>query len=158
MTLRGKIAVAAALLVAAGPACGGGDAEGEAGGGVQQSVEVEAFDYYFEPTALAVELGADVTLEFSNAGGVTHSFTAPDLDVEVEASNGADSDVTFRAPDQAGSFDFFCKYHPDEMNGTISIGGGEAPLEEDQDPDGDDADPIEEDNEDDATTEEDGKY
>ena len=145
------VAVAAALL-AITAACGGGE-ESDAGGGVEQTVELEAFDFYFEPTALAVELGAAVTVEFSNAGGVSHSFTAPDLDVEVEASNGADSDVTFTAPDQPGSLDFFCKYHPDEMKGTISIGGGEAPLEEDQD--GDDADPIEEDNEDDTTTDED---
>jgi hypothetical protein len=98
-----------------------------------------------------VELGAEVTIEFTNNGSVSHSFSAPDLDVEVEAGNGQDATVTFTAPDQAGSFDFFCKYHADQMNGTISIGGGDAPLEEDPD----ETDEDDEDVEVDVDTEED---
>lgn len=135
MNLR-LVAVACALVLIAAPACG--EEEGtDTGTTVTQTVEVEAFDFYFEPTALAVELNAEVTIEFTNNGSVTHSFTAPDLDVEIESGNGEDGTVTFSIPNQPGSYDFFCKYHPDEMAGTISVGGAEEPLEEDVDRDDD---------------------
>ena len=134
--MRKLVLLGAALFVALLPACGGGDEE--PGSSVSQTAELEAFDYYFEPTSLLVELGAEVTIEFANNGSVSHSFSAPDLDVEVEAGNGQEATVTFTAPDQPGSFDFFCKYHADEMTGTISIGGGEVPLEEPQETEDDD--------------------
>jgi plastocyanin len=137
--MKKLVLLVAAMVLAVAPACGEG--EEEPGSSVSQTAELEAFDYYFEPTSLAVELGAEVTIEFTNNGSVSHSFSAPDLDVEVEAGNGEEASVTFTAPDQAGSFDFFCKYHADEMAGTISIGGSEVPLEEDPDEnDDDDAD------------------
>jgi plastocyanin len=136
--MRKLVLLGAAMVLAVAPACGEGDEEPSSS--VSQSAELEAFDYYFEPTSLLVELGAEVTIEFTNNGSVTHSFSAPDLDVEVEAGNGQDATVTFTAPDQPGSFDFFCKYHADEMTGTISIGGGDAPLEEDPDENDDDDD------------------
>jgi plastocyanin len=129
------------VVLALAPACGGG--EEEPGSSIEQSAELEAFDYYFEPTALMVELGAEVTIEFTNNGSVSHSFSAPDLDVEVEAGNGEEATVTFTVPDQPGSFDFFCKYHADQMAGTISIGGGEAPLEEDPDETDEDDEDVE---------------
>lgn len=134
------VALAAALVLVAAPACG--EEEGnEPGTSITQTVELEAFDYYFEPTSLAVELNAAVTVEFANNGSVTHSFTAPDLDVEIETGNGETGTVTFTVPNQPGSYDFFCKFHSDEMQGTISAGGSEEPLEED--PDGDDDDDAE---------------
>lgn len=95
----------------------------------QISLSVEAFDFHFDPATIVLELGAPVELEFSNAGSALHSFTAPDLDVEVEADGGDTIGVSFVAPGEPGAFDFFCKYHPDEMTGTISVGGdpGEVP-------------------------------
>jgi plastocyanin len=146
--MKNLVLIGAALCVALLPACG---EEEEPGSSVSQTAELEAFDYYFEPTSLQVELGSEVTIEFTNNGSVLHSFSAPDLDVEVEAGNGEEATVTFTAPDQPGSFDFFCKYHADDMNGTISIGGGDAPLEEDPD----ETDDEDEDVEVDVDTEED---
>lgn len=153
MSVTGRsVALVAAIVLIAAPACG--EEGGDTGSDVSQTVEVEAFDFYFEPTALAVELNADVTVEFTNNGGVTHSFTVPDLDLEVEAGNGEDASVEFTVPNQAGSYDFFCRYHPDDMAGTISIGGSDEPLEEDPDEDdGDDEDvevDVEEDEDGDA--------
>ena len=142
-----SVLIFAALFLIAAPACGEDPAEDQPGAAIEQTVELEAYDYYFEPTALSIELGAEVTVAFSNAGGVEHSFTAPDLDVEVEAGNGEDATVTFVAPDQPGSFDFFCRYHPDDMQGTISIGGSDEPLEENPDEGDEDEDVIEEDDE-----------
>lgn len=137
--MRKAVLLVAALTLAVAPACG---REEDPGASVSQTVEVEAFDYYFEPTSLIVELGAEVTIEFVNNGSVNHSFSAPDLDAEIELGNGEDGTLTFTVPDQPGSYDFFCKYHADDMTGTISIGGGDDPLEEPQETEEDDDDDI----------------
>ena len=137
----------AALLVTA---CG--TEENEPGAAVEQTVSVEAFDFYFEPTTLSVETGASVTVEFTNSGSVSHSWTSSDLDVGVEASGGEESSVTFTAPAEAGSYDFFCEYHPDEMQGTISIGGSDEDVEEPPEETDDDDVDVDVDTEEDAGT------
>src|SRR5687767_10843292 len=67
--------ICATLLAFAG--CGGGD-EGDAGSdpAVAQQLELEAYDFYFEETAFTFDLGDEITVDFVNAGGATHSFTA----------------------------------------------------------------------------------
>lgn len=114
-------------LVAAG--CGS-DEGGDTGAAVENTLNVEAFDFYFDPTTLNVDVGAEVTIEFTNSGSVEHSWTSSDLDAEVEAGAGEESSVTFTAPAEPGSYDYFCEYHPDEMQGTISIGGSDEPMQE----------------------------
>ena len=118
----------AAMLLFVG-ACGGGDG-GDTGAAVENTLNVEAFDNYFDPTTLSVDVGAEVTIEFTNSGSVEHSWTSSDLDAEVEAGAGEESSVTFTAPAEPGSYDYFCEYHPDEMQGTISIGGSDEPMQE----------------------------
>lgn len=131
-----RLVVGLALVVLVGAACGN---EEEPDAAVEQSVNVAAFDFYFDPTTLSVDAGAEVTIEFTNSGSVAHSWTSTDLDAEVEASSGEESSVTFTAPAEPGSYDYFCEYHPDEMQGTISIGGSDEEKEE-QPEDGDDDD------------------
>jgi plastocyanin len=120
--LLAVVAIAAVLLGACGDKSEPGSAE-------SQTVSLEAFDYYFEPTALNVNLSAEVTVDFQNSGSVSHSFTAPDLDVETVSDSSNSTSVTFTAPAEPGSYDFFCKYHPDQMKGTISVGGSDQPVE-----------------------------
>ena len=141
------IALAAVALMAAGAACGG---EEDADPATSQSLTVEAFDNYFDPTALAVEMGAEVTIELTNGGGVSHSWTSSDLDVEVEAGSGEEASVTFTAPNEPGSYDFFCKFHPDEMQGTISVGGSDEPIEEQPETEDDEDVDVDVDTEEDA--------
>jgi hypothetical protein len=71
---------------------------------------------------------------FKNNGSVSHSFSSPDLDVEQVVGSSDSATVTFTAPAEPGSFDFFCKFHPDQMKGTISVGGADQPLEENNQP------------------------
>jgi plastocyanin len=128
------VVLAVTALVAASCGEDDGDNEGEdelAGGVDSQTLSIESYDFYFEPTSLSVERSTQVTLEFENLGENAHSFTIPDLDVEVEADGGESGEITFSSPDEPGSLDFFCKYHPDEMTGTLSIGGVGEPLDED---------------------------
>lgn len=120
--------VVTATLFLVASACGSEEPETEAT--VSQTLNVEAFDFYFDPTTLAVDVGAEVTIELTNSGSVAHSWTSADLNAEVEASSGEESFLTFTAPAEPGSYDFFCEFHPDQMQGTISIGGADEPLEE----------------------------
>ena len=137
MTPKSRKFMAATLTVVAllGSACGGEDEDG-----ASESFEIQAFDFRFDPTTITVSPGAGVQIDFSNVGEVAHSVTIPDLDFEVSTEGGQDASDTFVAPDEPGSIDFFCKFHPDEMNGTISVAGGDQPIEEDVDVDDDDDD------------------
>jgi plastocyanin len=122
--------VLAGLMLVAVVAFGCGDEGDDTGAAVQNTLNVEAFDFYFEPTTLSVDVGAEVTIDFTNSGSVVHSWTSTDLDAEVEAGAGEESSLTFVAPAEPGSYDYFCEYHPDEMQGTISIGGSDEEVEE----------------------------
>lgn len=160
MPKRSKLTLAMlAVFVIAAVACGEEDGDS---GAQEQTASIEAFDNYFEPTSFQFEPGAEVTLTFENGGSVAHSVTAPDLDFELEAQSGDTVDSTFTVPSEVGTFDFYCKFHPDEMSGTISIGGSDQPLEEDVDTEDDDedvdVDVEEEDDSDAGGTDEDPDY
>lgn len=94
---------------------------------------VQAFDFYFDPTTVILEPGVEANITLENAGEQTHSFTSPDLDVEIVAEGADTVSTTFVTTEEAGAFEFFCKFHS-EMTGVISIGQGEDPtIEDDED-------------------------
>lgn len=120
--LLAVIGAMALLFAACGDEGGSGDASG---GGAEQSVTVTAADFSFAETEIKVDPGATVDLTLDNTGDAAHSFTSDDLDVEVEAEGGAEASTTFDAPD-SGTFEFHCKYHPDQMTGQVVVGEGGA--------------------------------
>ena len=81
------------------------DVSGETG-----KVEVEMYDYYFEPTVLEGKPGQKVTIELKNEGQTAHTFTvsAQSVDQEVQPGDEAEADVTFP---QSGQVSFVCKFH-----------------------------------------------
>ena len=94
----------------------------------QMSASIEAFNFYFETETVILEPEVEATIDFTNNGSNLHSFTVPDLDVEIEAEPAESASVTFVTPDVPGPYEFFCKYHPDEMTGAITIGAdGDVP-------------------------------
>ena len=123
------LVVIACFALVAFAACG--EEEEEAGTTVSETLE--AYDFYFEDTTLLADLGARVELTFQNNGSAAHSFTVPDLDIDAEVEGAETSQIEFDVPEEPGALDFYCKFHPDQMKGILSIGGGEAPLEEDVD-------------------------
>ena len=136
MSKLAKVSISFVAVILLAGACGEGDDDSDAA--QQQSVTVEAYDNYYEQTSIALEPGAEATVTLENAGGVAHSITVNDLDLEIEAQSGESAESTFTVPDEPGSLDFYCKFHPDEMAGVITIGGADQPIEEDVDTEEDD--------------------
>ncbi|MDQ3964142.1 MAG: cupredoxin domain-containing protein [Actinomycetota bacterium] len=104
---------------------------------LQTTADVEAFDFYFEPTTIILESETEATITLTNNGSVAHTFSVPDLDIEIEAEGADEVSTTFVTPSEPGAFEFFCKFHPEEMSGSLSIGTDETFEEED------DTDPTE---------------
>jgi Copper binding proteins, plastocyanin/azurin family. len=120
LRLFAVVGTVALLFAACGDDGGSGDASG---GGGKQSVTVTAADFSFAETEIHVDPGATVEVTFDNTGDAEHSFTSDDLDVEVTAEGGTEASTTFDAP-ESGTFEFHCKYHPDQMTGQIVVGEG----------------------------------
>lgn len=118
--LLALLGVLALVLVA----CGDDDPGSSGGGGGSEQITVTAEDFSFTESEIQLEPGAEVELTLENVGDTEHSFTSEELDVEVEAPGGEEASTTFTAPDEEGSFDFFCEYHPDQMTGTVVVGEG----------------------------------
>jgi plastocyanin len=129
MGLKRVLAVAFIGSVFMLVACGGDDDSGggSSGGGSSgsSSIDVTATDFKFDTTSFDVKAGSEVSVTLTNDGGTEHSFTMDDPEFEIEAEDGESADGTFTAPD-SGSFEFHCKYHPDQMRGEITVGGSAA--------------------------------
>ena len=107
-------------------ACGGDDgdpaaASGDDGGGAGAgggSVTLTAADFSFEPGT--VTAGAGDTIELSNEGESPHNLQAEeaDLDEDVDAGETVSIDLADVEP---GTYDFICKFHPEDMTGTLEI-------------------------------------
>jgi plastocyanin len=63
-------------------------------------------DLTFTPNTITVKAGQSVELTLVNRGKLNHTFTAPDLNIEVQMPAGATSQVTLVAP-KPGEYHFF---------------------------------------------------
>ncbi len=116
--------LAAALCVAALPACSGG------GGGYSSSsssasasaatgpARITIKNFEFKPLDLTVKSGAKVTV--SNEDTTTHTVTAKD-NKSFDTGDIADgSTTTFTAPTKAGTYDYLCTIHT-FMKGKLTV-------------------------------------
>lgn len=87
-------------------------------------IAVKALDFSFSPDEIAVEPGSDVTVQVTNAGSVAHTFTVDDANVDVTVEAGAMGLGAFQAPGQDATLGFVCRFHPEQMSGTIVVGAG----------------------------------
>lgn len=104
-------------------ACGGGDDDESASTGDSADalpVTVTAKDFAFDTDSLEGHATHSVDLTFVNEGDTQHSFTIDELKVDVEAAGGEEATATF-TPEETGSFEFYCKYHPDTMKGAFEV-------------------------------------
>lgn len=83
------------------------------GEGARLTIEGRAF-------GSAPDLAPSETLTIVNLDSVRHTFSSDDGSWErVEIAGN--SEASFVAPDDAGTYRFFCEVHPD-MGGSITIG------------------------------------
>ena len=134
------IGVLAGVLALAAAGCGGGDDNGggsasattaapgttsapettTAGGGADNELKLTAQGTAWDTTSFDLKSGGSYTLEVTNKDSIEHNFTFADGDANQDVEGGEDAKVTFTAP-AAGSYPFFCKYHPAAMKGTITV-------------------------------------
>jgi plastocyanin len=134
----GVVLAGVLALVAAG--CGGGDDNGggsasattaapettaasattAAGGGGENEIKLAAANTAWDTDRLAMTAGAEVKVEIENADSIEHNFTFAAANANQDVEGGEDATVTLTAP-AAGTYPFFCKYHPAAMKGTVTV-------------------------------------
>jgi len=122
--LMAPIGLAMALIAVS--ACGGDEGAGDDGGadGAPQTLELTAKEFSFIPDKLRVEEGRTVEVRFKNSGGVPHTFTLDEFDVDAELSPGEEQVVLVATPARAGQYSYYCRFHRAQgMEGTITITG-----------------------------------
>lgn len=129
-----RAALVAILLLSLGLAACEDDEDDEIEASQTVEITVEAFDFYFDPATITLEPSSAATITLVNNGDQLHSFTVPEMDVELEAQGAQTVEGTFAVPEAPGTYNFYCKFHPDEMKGVISVGGLDEPADTDEDP------------------------
>lgn len=115
------LVVTAASLFLAVPSATGGGCHSKAAP-TEEAVDGNAVtiaDCAFGPQVLQVDPGEEVT--FTNSDYFDHTATGLDWSTDL-LGEGESEAITF---DEAGTFPYYCKLHPN-MNGTIIVGDGVA--------------------------------
>jgi plastocyanin len=134
------IGVLVGVLALAAAGCGGGDDNSAgsasattaapattaaasttaAGGGGDDELQLTAKGTTWDTTSFDLKSGSGYTLEVTNQDSIEHNFTFAAGNANQDIEGNEDAKVTFTAP-AAGSYPFFCKYHPSVMKGTITV-------------------------------------
>jgi glucose/arabinose dehydrogenase/plastocyanin len=104
---------------AATPAASTGGADTTASA---EPVVITAVDIDWEPNAVTIPAGTDVTIQVPNAGAALHTFVIQDQGVKLEMAPGETQEVSINLP--AGTYDFICDVpgHAEAgMVGTITV-------------------------------------
>jgi plastocyanin len=140
MRRRGGMAIGVlvGVLALAAAGCGGSDDNGggsasattttaaaatttaAGGGGGENEIQLVATDFKWDTTSLDMQSGSEVKVEVRNQGQAEHNFTFTEAGANTDVEAGEDAAATFTAP-AAGSYQFFCKYHPTQMKGTVTV-------------------------------------
>jgi len=144
--IQGVVVIAGLCLVFAAAGCGGSSSssgdESESTtsttiGGTQVEshgtkdvssesgkVEIELYDYYFEPTILKGKAGQKVELELKNEGATAHTFTLAEQSVNKEIQPGDETETEVKFP-ASGELKFVCTFHQCEgMIGALQSSPG----------------------------------
>jgi plastocyanin len=134
------IGVLVGVLALAAAGCGGGDDNSAgsasattaapattaaasttaAGGGGDDELQLTAQGTAWDTTSFDLKSDSSYTLEVTNQDSIEHNFTFAAGNANQDIEGSEDAKVTFTAP-AAGSYPFFCKYHPSAMKGTITV-------------------------------------
>jgi plastocyanin len=100
-----------------------------------QTVDVELTmeDFSFSPGSIEINFGDELLIEIANDGEADHTFTVSEFLVDETLSSGEDRDITF-TPNEPGEFTYFCRFHQDEMQGSLFVLADGATPEADAEP------------------------
>ena len=108
---------------------GNGDGENDPPGSpTDLEITVVANEFRFEPTSFRTELDQEVDLTFTNDDTTTHSFTAEEISMDLEAAAGSSNTDTFLVPDEDVVIEWVCRFHPN-MTGQIFVGDPQEAVE-----------------------------
>lgn len=120
--MRGRVAVVAVLVLSSlgVGACGSDDdTEADAGSSPAKTVNVEAANFTFDPTAIELVAGEAVTFVVKNGDQVRHNLTVEGMNVDKDVEAGETAEAA--ATPEAGTYPFRCEYHPAQMQGTVTV-------------------------------------
>jgi len=80
------------------------------GKGASTDLELDADDFYFNPTFIKAAPGQKVTLEIKNEGSATHTFTSPTLNIDQEIAPDKSVKVDVTMP-MSGTAAWYCRFH-----------------------------------------------
>ncbi|MFL6237866.1 MAG: cupredoxin domain-containing protein [Actinomycetes bacterium] len=72
--------------------------------------EIEADNFYFEPSVLKGTPGQHLTITIKNTSGTNHNFTVASQHVNKDLDGGKTETVSVTFP-ASGTISFFCEYH-----------------------------------------------
>lgn len=85
-------------------------------------LELEADDFYFEPTYVEAEAGATVKVEVENEGKATHTFTIDSLEIDQEIQPDEKKEISVTLP-SSGTVNYYCRFHRAQgMQGAFYFG------------------------------------
>jgi plastocyanin len=91
-----------------------------AGGGGEDEFKLVAANTAWDTDRLEMTAADQVSIEVTNEDSIEHNFTFAEANADTDIEGGEDATVTFTAP-AAGTYPFFCKYHPSAMKGTVTV-------------------------------------
>ena len=97
-------------------------------GGGSNFVEIDAADFLFSPKQVSAAADVDLDFVISNTGQATHTFNLyRDADYTQTVENGKTQSIVsgtvgeFHVTLAAGEYFFRCEFHPQQMQGTLTV-------------------------------------
>ena len=88
-----------------------------------KTLSVSLTEFSFTPSKITANKGETITLNIKNEGIVFHTFTSPELDIDVQLNAGEEKQISFVAK-ESGTFETLCTVFGHKalgMEGEISV-------------------------------------
>jgi uncharacterized cupredoxin-like copper-binding protein len=88
-----------------------------------KTVDIVAYDIYFEPKEVTIPANTDVTVMLANDGVAPHNFSIDELGIDIDLPAGETQETVINAP--AGEYEYYCNvpgHKQAGMVGTLTVG------------------------------------